>query len=287
MKNYFCYKLRIPIFIGLMAYCVVGHAQSPPSVPSFLMPDYSETGRPLPLGVPKVVDTNGNVIYVPPRFTSRAYQKEATKLVIQEANEVALELQLADTLPITESNAQVYISPFGFAYAHRMVGTVQTENFVYYVSLANKFSYLEGTHQLEDCRKYLAAYSWPVDRVDTNSAYELATQWLEAAHMDVRALTRDCRVSATVDTAYVEAPPGRFVPIYWITWIPKDGSSPCAADVRLCLPAKALLQLRVEDPKYILREPLVFKNLAALFPGVAPIHTNYPVKTIRISVPPP
>ena len=251
------------------------------------MPDYNERGRPLPVGVPRIVDTNGDVIYIPPRFTTRAYQREATKMVIQEANKVALELQLSDAVPITESNSQVYISPFGFAYAHRMVGTVETTNFVYYISLANKFSYLEGTHQLEDCRKFLAAYTWPLDRVDTNSAYELATQWLAAVHMDVQALNRDCRISVTVDTAYVEAPPDRFVPIYWITWIPKDGSIPCAADVRLCLPAKALLQLRVEDPKYISRKPLVFPNLAALFPGVAMIHTNYPVGTIQMSAPPP
>jgi hypothetical protein len=34
----------------------------------------------------------------------------------------------------------------------------------------------------------------------------------------------------------------------------------------------------VSKPKYILREPLVFTNLAALFPGQATIKTNWPVK---------
>lgn len=251
------------------------------------MPDYDETGRLLPSGVPRAVDTNGRVVYVPLKFTSRAYHKEAAKLVTQEANQVALELHLPEELPITESNSEPYISPFGFAYVHRMIGTVTTTNYIYYISLEDKFSYLEGTHQLEDCRKYLAGYTWPINQSDTNSAYQLATQWLTSVHMDVAALNHDCRVNVSVDNTYVQAPPGRFVPIYYISWTPKKGRSPAAADVRLFTPTKALLQLRVEDPKYILREPLTFTNLADLFPGVAPIHTNYPVKTIPMPAPPP
>ncbi|MGP8200375.1 MAG: hypothetical protein ACLQU4_12840 [Limisphaerales bacterium] len=261
------------------------HTGAPP-VPSYLMSDYDETGRPLPPGVPRAVDTNGHVVYVPHSFTSKLYRDAALKLVVQEANQVSQELKLPEELPITVSNIESYISPFGFAYAHRMVGTVTTKKYVYCVSLSNRFSYLEGTHQLEDCQKYLEKYRWPVSRIDTNTAYQLATQWLAAVHMDVAALNADCRLDVTVDNAYVQAPPGKFVPIYWISWIPRNGESPCAADVRLFTPTKALLQLRVEDPKYILRTPLVFTNLAALFPGIAPIHTNYPVKTIYMPPPP-
>jgi hypothetical protein len=38
------------------------------------------------------------------------------------------------------------------------------------------------------------------------------------------------------------------------------------AYVTLFAPTKTLLQLKVYDPKYILRKPLAFTNLAALFP---------------------
>jgi len=50
------------------------------------------------------------------------------------------------------------------------------------------------------------------------------------------------------------------------------------ADVELFLPTKKLLQLDVDDPKYILRKPLVFTNLASLFPGTGRVtgFTNFP-----------
>src|SRR5258708_17526711 len=41
-----------------------------------------------------------------------------------------------------------------------------------------------------------------------------------------------------------------------------------------------LIQLSVSDPRYILRKPLLFTNLASLFPGTAPIFTNRPVKPV-------
>lgn len=250
-------------------------------LPDYLMPHYSDVGRPLPPGVPRAVDTNGNVVFVPLAFNSKKYQEAALKLVLREANSVAEELNLTNDIPITVSNlVEFHVSPFGFAYAYRRIGFVATKNYSYYVSLGNKFSFLEGTHQFEDCQRYLAEYTWPVGEIDTNAAYQLATRWLTAVHMDVAALNHDCHVATSIDTGYVQAPPGKFAPIYWIAWIPKDGATPCAADVRLFLPTKTLLQLRVEDPKYILRKPLGFTNLAALFPGIALIHTNYPVKTI-------
>jgi hypothetical protein len=40
------------------------------------------------------------------------------------------------------------------------------------------------------------------------------------------------------------------------------------------LPTKTLLSVSVEDPKYIMRSPLVFTNVAALFPGEAGITTQ-------------
>lgn len=277
MEARFCTRSLLAAFATVIVFCLTAQAQTKGSGNEWR----------LPLGVPREVDTNGNVIYVPQMFTTPLYQKEAFKLVLQEANQVATELKLKNELPITESNlAEFHISPFGFAYTHKRIGGVTTKNYAYYVSQGDKFSYLEGAHQLEDCQKYLAGYSWPVSRIDTNVAYQLAIKWLAAVHMDVKALNHDCRVSVTVDNAYVQAPTGQFVPIYFISWIPRNGIGDVAS-VRLFTPTKTLLQLRIEDPTYILRKPLVFTNLAALFPGVAPIHTNHPVQTIYMSSPPP
>jgi len=242
----------------------------------------------LPLGIPREVDTNGNIISIPQRFTTSLYQREALGLVLKEANQIAEELKLNNELPITESNlVEFHISPFGFAYMNRRIGGVTTKNYAYYVSQGNKFSYLIGTHQLEDSESYLAKYTWPVSQISTNIAYKLAIQWLTAIHVDIEALNRDCNVTVAVDDAYVHAPTGKFVPIYFVSWVPKNKESPGAASVRLFAPTKTLLQLRVEDEKYILRKPLIFTNLSDLFPGTAPIFTNRPVKTIYMSSPPP
>ena len=112
--------------------------------------------------------------------------------------------------------------------------------------------------------------------------------------MDVKGLNRDCElhVDLTTDMLPGEQKKARkqITPLYFVSWQPrgkKDDSADAAAYVELYLPTKQLLQLSVKDSRYILRPPLVFTNLAALFPGKAVIVTNYPVKTIPGPVPGP
>lgn len=261
------------------------------SSPRPISPD-DPKGRNLPPGVPRMVDTNGNVIYIDHNFTTSQYRQAAFKLVLQEANVVAKELQLQDELPITKSNlVEAVITPFGWNYSYKQIGSVTTKRYCYYVSQGNKFCYLEGTHQTEDCFRYQEQYTWPVIRMDTNQAYELATQWLAAVHMDVKGLNRDCVVISEPDKIYVHPDPGKFVPVYWVSWRSRDYEKTntvplthrSVASVRLFTPTRTLLQLRVEDPRYILREPLVVTNLNALFPGTAPVYTLPPP---QLSAPP-
>ena len=128
----------------------------------------------------------------------------------------------------------------------------------------------------------------PIAQMDTNAAYQLAIKWLMAAHMDVKGLNHDCKARVALSPSWNgladlgDIPQKDFVPIYYVWWTPLENDAPgnSPAQVELYLPTKSLLQFDVYDPKYILRKPLVFTNLAVLFPGVAPIHTNYPVKTI-------
>jgi hypothetical protein len=153
---------------------------------------------------------------------------------------------------------------------------------MYGAEAGDKFSIIVDTHEQEKCWKYFdKGYVWPISKINTNAAYQLATQWLAAVRMDVAGLNRDCRVSVTVDNAYVQAPAGKFVPIYWVSWVPTNCEGLSAASVRLFTPTKTLLDLKVDDQKYILRKPLVFTNLSELFPGAARIHTYYPPKTIQ------
>jgi hypothetical protein len=221
-------------------------------------------GDTLPPGVPNPIGSDGTITHAM-LFTTKAYQNEALKLVIREANKAAKELKLPEELPITESNiVKAFINPFGYAYAKKAVGNVTTKNYVYYVSQGNKFSYLENPHQDELCRKFQASSTLPASQINTNEALKLATKWLKAVSMDVKTLSRDCSVKVELDNAYVHPPAGKFVPVYYVSWSEKSGGIGVVASVRLFSPTKTLLQLRVENPKYIMRPPIAFKNLAFL-----------------------
>jgi hypothetical protein len=265
--------------------------------PKPMLPDYDESGRELPPGVPRIVDTSGKVIYIKSSFTTKAFQKEALKLVIQEANQVAQELNLQENAPITESNiVESFVGPFGFTYAYKKIGNVTTSNYSYGIEQNNKFSDLTIANWDEHCIKYRKEYQWPASRIDTNGAYQLATQWLAAVHMDVKTMNRECRVRIEISTFWNGLKPGEkftkktFVPIYDVFWISPENQVEgygSVASVGVFAPTKTLLSLTVYDPKYILRKPIVFTNLASLFPGKAVIRTNQPVKTITLPAPPP
>ena len=218
----------------------------------------------LPPGVPPPIGPNGKYNRAL-MFTTKSYQHEALRSVLKEANMVAAQLKLPEQLPITESNiVKAFISPFGYAHAKKAIGNITTKHYAYYVSQGNKLSYVESPHQEELCNRFQASHTWPISRMETNHAYELATQWLTAASMDVEALNRDCSVTVELDKAYVHPPTGKFVPVYNVCWLKWGDQAAGVASVRLFTPSKILLQLRVEDPKYILRPAIMFTNLAEL-----------------------
>jgi hypothetical protein len=209
---------------------------------------------------------------------------------------VAEELQLPENLPITETNfVEAFVGPFGYNYLNKRVGNIKTKRYCYYVSQGNKFSYLEATHQAEDCDRFQESYTWPISRINTNQAYQLATQWLAAIAMDVKAMNRDCHVTVHPDEIYVHPPRGKFVPIYYVTWErrgyeisndPASANRKDVASIRLFTPTKTLLQLRVEDPKYVLRPALIITNLDSLLPGTGRTYTlPQPSKVIGVPGP--
>jgi hypothetical protein len=89
--------------------------------------------------------------------------------------------------------------------------------------------------------------------------------------MDVAALNRECVMHAAPhsywtrfrwNTPFTNA---MFTPIYSVYWIPREATNgSVAAEVGLFAPDKTLLEIRIEDPKYILRKPLHFTNLDEL-----------------------
>lgn len=220
--------------------------------------------------IPPVFDSNGKYTSEGMRFTTQAYEKEAFRLVLQEANLVAKELQLPEKLPITETDVRPFVCGYGSSrLPPRSIGNVHTRDYGYFVTVDHKLSYVEGSHQNRDCMKWIEQYRWPKSRIDTNAAYQLAAQWLTAVHMDVEGLNRDCELHVEPERYYngIKVEEGIFVPIYQVYWVSPQNRAEGYGDVAtvtLLAPTKTLMSLRVEDSKYILRKPLVFTNLAEL-----------------------
>jgi len=226
----------------------------------------SPYGKPddLPPGVPHGVDTNGNVFSIEPMFTTAAFQEEGLRLVIEEANRVAADLRLPESLPITRSNlTHAFIAPFGYTYVRKRLGNITTSNYFYNVGTDFKFSGLTVARYDARYKEYFDKYQWPITRLDTNTPFQLATQWLAAVHADVAKLSHDCDGHVAVepywnDVDLGEVPKRKFTPIFCVWWTQKNPinrTKTGTAQVEMFLPTKTLLQLSVDDPKYSLRPP--------------------------------
>ncbi len=209
------------------------------------------------------------------------YNAKALGLAIEEANYVAAALRLPENLPIKEKDlVQKFIVP---PRVRRVLGlaSIATTNYIYSFAAGSKFSFLTGQHLAKQYDRVTAKYRWPLSMLDTNAAHALATQWLSAVAMDVAGLERDCRL--TVEP--IPAGGDRFVPIYWVTWSKRHkppewkasmagGSSEwewkSVATVTLILPTKTIMQLRVNQPEYIMRRLLEVTN--------APVPVGPPLK---------
>lgn len=271
----------------LVAILLFPLAQKVFSDPPPLFPD-DPKGLNLPPAVPRMVDTNGNVVWIDHRFTTSQYSEAAERLVLREANRVALELHLPEDLPITELKLlEANITPFGFNYINKMIGTVNTRKYCYFVSRGNKFNAVCRVDYDKTCLNYQSVLL-PIKEIDTNAAYQLATQWLNAVSMDVSGLNKECKSHVALSpfwngiTKLGGKPDKQFTPIYFVWWTSPqndaDGNG-SVAYVELFAPTKTLLQLTVSDPKYILRQPLIFTNLNSLLPGNGPVYKVPPLKT--------
>jgi hypothetical protein len=113
-------------------------------------------------------------------FTTPAYNKEALRLIIEEANRVARELNLPEKLPITEADlVEIIVPPPRIGQGMKAIGNITTSNYFYAVYSGKRFS-LVRTHMQEEYNQLQKEYLWPMSRMDTNAAYNLATQWLSA-----------------------------------------------------------------------------------------------------------
>ncbi len=143
-------------------------------------------------------------------------------------------------------------------------GNITTSNYTYYITIADKFSFLEKRNMEQDYRDLKVQYLWSTNRLDTNAAYQLAVRFLKEASMDVNGLNRDCDVH--IEALFPGGKSGKsFVPIYWVYWEKRMSKGHGSmASVEVFEPTRTIRSLRVEDAKYILRKPLQVANVDSL-----------------------
>jgi hypothetical protein len=96
-------------------------------------------------------------------FTTEAYQREALRVFIEEANRVARELSLERPFTITNL-IEVFISPPGSG----AMGLISTTNYAYMVGSGRKFCGITQRNHGETFEPVKKAYTWPISRLDTN-----------------------------------------------------------------------------------------------------------------------
>lgn len=211
-------------------------------------------------------------------FTTPAYQKEALKLIIAEANQVARDLHLQETLPITESNlvAAFIPAPGESKLGGGGLGNITTSNYLYNNSDGNKFTDLDYVGPMaREPRPGFEIHDLSPTAMGTSYAYQSATQILSSISTDVAALNRDCRIQVASGMTRIptsDAP----VPLYGVYWMPKDPNvCGCMAEVMFAGPNRFILQVDIDKPQYILSPPLVITNLAYVFSPTNPVNVAY------------
>jgi hypothetical protein len=199
-----------------------------------------------------------------------AYRREILRRMIEQANQVARDMNLAEQLPITESNlTEAFVNPPIYFIDRGTAGNIGTSNYLYFVRRGRKMSEISHTHLDSLFVQDEKNYSWPISRLDTNAAFQVATQIMASAGADIVALNRDCKVE--IRASMTEGPHGKhFVPYYWVVWR-KSGSN--AAFLEFLEPSRSLRDLTLDDETYNLREAMVVTNLDSLLN-----RTNMPAK---------
>lgn len=178
------------------------------------------------------------------------YREHAVKLMLQEVNSEAKLLNLSEDLPITEQNAlEIIVGPPGLAEFVDGAGSIMTPNFHYTLTADFRLKFIsplkfdKPVERLQLKEKCL----WPVERVDTNAAHQIAIQSLKLLYADVNALERDCTLTVTFWHPD-ESDQQHFVPLYFVGWI-KDKQP--IADVELLEPGHSIRKVSLRPP-YIL-----------------------------------
>jgi hypothetical protein len=207
------------------------------------------------------------------RATTSAYREAMLDLLLAEVNQIARDLDLPEKLPIRRSDLlEVRVNTPYWADWSQASGGITTSNYHYFASVGNRLTWVDpnfGPDAIQE-QKYMESlwrrYAMPVSQMNTNAAYAMATQWLAEAGMDLQGIERD---ADRVEVMAFERGT-RFVPVYVVAWqrlathramsVDMPPTFESIASVRLVSPERRLLQMRVNQLKYVRRKPLLLPN---------------------------
>jgi hypothetical protein len=233
---------------------------------------------------------------------SMDYSVTVSEKLLSEANDLAFHLRLAIPLPIKPSEARIWVSPPWFNKVENSntnlskverirsatffaTGTVNVGNYCFGLGNSRNRLHVQRVRfdQSETIVERFPQLAKSVSLIDTNGAYQLATQWLNSVKVDVSALENGHPLSMEqrwYDGKSQEYPVnGQFfpanstnktmLPIYDVTW--GSGTKP-AVKITVLGTTKELLEMQINEGSVLKRSPLIVTNAIELNsrPGPAP-----------------
>jgi len=226
---------------------------------------------------------------------SLAYQTTAGQMMLKEVNYFCERLALPTSYPIQFSNASIRVSrPFysriestntSLSKAERIrtaafaaFGTIEGPDFSFYFDGAGKLwsvhrMKIKGKDSILDLYPELAK---SVSLIDTNGAYQMATQWLSAISVNVLALEQKYKPSVrqwffwgnTKDLPKdqwampaVTSTNKNMLPIFDVDW---GQSQAPAVKITILGTSRELLDLQMQDSSFSRRASLIITNGMAL-----------------------
>lgn len=197
--------------------------------------------------------------------TTSAYQAAALQLMVGEANFAAEQLGIPERLPVQTNGlvvAEVGPPTLG------VNGAVGTSNYTFsfkrgHLTSVRKRDWMK---RLDPSITNVSELSKLSSRIDTNGAYQLATQWLNGLSFNVSALNERFTphiVQITGRGAAANAVP---LPMFQVTWGERPPPFDLMSPLRMHLlgTTPELLELHVRDRKLCGRPPLIVSNQSKL-----------------------
>ncbi|MEI8289757.1 MAG: hypothetical protein WCH99_09810 [Verrucomicrobiota bacterium] len=238
-------------------------------------------------------------------YVSLAYKAVVIQLALSEANYTADHLNLPTPHPIQMADlTQALVSApkiknFG--------ARLETTNFYFTFPDGKLFAVVNKEKHMERFDLYPTWAKTP-SLINSNGAYQQATQWLAAIDVDVGALEKKYSSQMKIEQMYfwnqpglgVVHPPGdtnkTMLPIFNVTW-GEGGKTEYPVQVRILGTTKELMELHLFDSSFSRRPPLLITNAEELnniknppemrLQQLTPLQINKNVSTNPPTRPPP